>query len=144
MRFVILLVCLSATAANAGWFSYDDYEDCMLGRMKGQPQSMYNLADRACSKQFKVEVAVPKDGVEWEFTYSIGTVSVKIASAGDYEVTKAELSFSDKPCSESKTLEDFSETLKFTFKRGQASVEHPLTKPMLKCARVDNFRGIYK
>jgi len=34
-RWLAIASALFVMPAHAGWFSYDSYEDCMLGKMKG-------------------------------------------------------------------------------------------------------------
>jgi hypothetical protein len=68
MLRIIMLLLLTSSPAYAGWFGYDNYEDCMLGRMKGQAQSMYPNADKLCKKEFKVEFVIYTDSVKWSFS----------------------------------------------------------------------------
>ena len=49
LKFLIIILLITSEA-KAGWFGYDNYEDWMLGRMKGQTQTMYRTADKACKK----------------------------------------------------------------------------------------------
>src|SRR5438477_481114 len=85
------------TAAHGGWFSYDSYEDCMLGRMKGQNLSMYANADKVCKKQFNVEfdISVPMDEIEWG--YRNFHVFIEVHSK-EYIATRGKFSFSSKDC----------------------------------------------
>jgi hypothetical protein len=40
------------TSAYAGWFGPSDYNECMLQKMKGQPEYMLDIAATACAYQF--------------------------------------------------------------------------------------------
>ena len=150
------LVLLGAyTAAHGGWFSYDNYEDCMLGRMKGQSQMMYSTADKACKKQFNVEVDVPVDWVKWHFGWQI---SIESASDGtdEYEITSGEFVFSPKSC-EASTAADFSKPIRLQLVAGEAKLPFAIghgdfdawMKAMsegknMQCGRALSFKGKYK
>jgi hypothetical protein len=136
----LLLLC-AHTAAYGGWFSYDNYEDCMLGRMKGQSQMMYATADKACKKQFGVEIHIYLGSVKWEF----GDSQIIITSASDasdsYEVTSGEFSFSPKPC-EGLTDADFGKPVQLRFTAGKARM--PFDTQVMRCGRASSFTGKYK
>jgi hypothetical protein len=86
MRLIVpTLLLLIPAATNAGWFSYDDYDDCMLGRMKGQDGSMYSTADKACKRQFKMEFPLYVKDIKWNFEHGIGETIVTIEDADEYE-----------------------------------------------------------
>jgi hypothetical protein len=48
------LACLAYanTSAKAGWFGPSDYNECVLQKMKGQSQYMFEIASTACFYQF--------------------------------------------------------------------------------------------
>jgi hypothetical protein len=50
----VLLVSFSF-GANADWFGPDNYEECVLEKMKGQPKEMMWTAQTACEKKFSFE-----------------------------------------------------------------------------------------
>jgi len=142
-----MLLCAHATA-NAGWFGYDSYEDCMLGRMKGQNQMMYLTADKACKKEFGVEFNIyDKSGVKWEVNADVfgknGEISITSASNGadDYEITSGEFAFSAKSC-EGLTEADFSKPVELHFVNGKAKV--PSDVNGTQCTRALSFTGKYK
>jgi hypothetical protein len=64
---LVYVVC--ASSAHAGWFSYDSYEDCMLGRMKGQDRSLYQHVDRLCRREFKVITPIELWSIVWRVEY---------------------------------------------------------------------------
>ena len=111
LRFVLFALLISSEA-NAGWFNYDNYEDCMLGRMKGQDRTMLSTAMKACKKEFKVEDEISYLGRDMTRTWSYNQNSrdIKITdNTTDYNVTKGQFSFSAKACEESKES-DFEQT----------------------------------
>ena len=64
--FIPIGIFACVLPARAGWFSYESYEDCMLGRMKGQGSEMWDTADKACKKEFHVEVPIyDQSSVKW-------------------------------------------------------------------------------
>jgi hypothetical protein len=136
----LLLLC-AHTAAYGGLFSYDSYEDCMLGRMKGQSQMMFATADKACKKQFRVETYISTGSVKWEF----GGGQIVITSASDgsdsYEVATGEFSFSPKPC-EGLTNADFGKPVQLQFTAGKARM--PFDAEEMHCGRALSFHGKYK
>jgi len=147
---VCFLVCCGNTVAHAGWFGYDNYEDCMHGRMKGQSQAMYSTADKACKKEFKVEFDIAVSDVKWEYVIDVSgkpIVSITNASEGtdDYQITSGEFTFSEKPC-ESLTLTqaDFSKPVLLRFVQGKAEVPSPVYVKRPNCAKSLSFEGKYK
>jgi hypothetical protein len=136
-RFVFLVAFTFSSTAHAGWFSYDSYEDCMLGRMKGQNQMMYSAADKACKKEFGVPEYISASNVKWAF--NAGVIEIK-ESPPEFEITSGEFIFSEKSC-EGLKREDYRkpETLKFS--NGKAVIPR---YPPSACASALSFEGKYK
>ena len=108
-------------SARAGWFSYDNYEDCMLDRMKGQDRSMYSTADKACKKEFKIEFEVLQK-VDWEFSRNeVGVLISLKKTPDDIEVTSGEFSFANGDC-EGKKNADFGEAKSVAFQNGEGVI----------------------
>lgn len=105
MRFVLTALLLWPMTAQAG-FSYDNYDDCMLGKMKGQSSGMWVTADKECKRQFKVIFSLPTPPIKWSFETERGVTIVTITDGDQYEVTSAEFTFSEKPCADAKA-DDF-------------------------------------
>jgi hypothetical protein len=132
---LVMLLMFPSTVAMAGWLSYDNYEDCMLGKMKGQDKSMYNNADKLCKKQFGVEFAIWIPNVKWSF----GSGSIRIdESPPEYEITKGEFMFSDKTCEDSNDA-NFGKSEVIKFSNGRS-----LLPPSISCGRAVSFWGKYK
>lgn len=124
---------LMSLNVRAGWFGPDNYEDCVLEKMKGQPRNMMSLAQEACEKKFPYEKAlVPYNGLfSWEGNpgnykgsdlelswcdTSSSSISICVSkNETDYRITKAIIAFSIK-CEGAKP-EDFREKVTFTFSR---------------------------
>jgi hypothetical protein len=105
MRHLFALALLWPVSAQAGWFSYDSYEDCMLDRMKGQSTMMYQAAQKDCKKRFDVEdeITYLRDQMKRNWEYDHGELTIEIFdNTTDYRPTRGEFSFSEKPCKESK------------------------------------------
>jgi hypothetical protein len=144
------LIFCGNTVAHAGWFGYDNYEDCMHGRMKGQSPTMNSTADKACKKEFGVEFDVEASNVKWEYIVDFSgkpLIWIKSASDGtdDYKITSGEFIFSEKSC-ESLTLTqaDFSKPALLRFIEGKGEVPLLVTAKRPNCAKALSFKGKYK
>jgi hypothetical protein len=141
MRYLLALVISWPISAQAGWFSYDNYEDCMLGRMKGQAQSMYSNADKLCKKEFKIEFEVWTSDVDWSFAYSPLGSRIRLDKVPEeYNITKGKFIFSSKACEGLKN-EDFDKACTVEFKDGDALI---VENEAIKCGKAVSFTGKYK
>ncbi len=127
------LFILMPLDVRAGWFGPDNYEDCVLEKMKDQPRNMMSYAQDACEKKFPYEKAlVPYDNfsflggnpgnyksndleLSWCDTSSSSLSICVSKNETDYRITKAIIAFSTK-CEDTKP-EDFREKVTFTFSR---------------------------
>jgi hypothetical protein len=139
-RWLAIVAVLFVSPVNAGWFSYDSYEDCMLGKMKGQNTTMYLAADKECKKQFKVEFALFKSPV-WHSDQQDGEAVVRLEELAEYEVTSGEFQISDKHCSDSKP-DDF-RPASIRFQNGVGKFIRSADAEW-SCVRAISFRGRYK
>jgi hypothetical protein len=73
----------------------------MIAEMKGQDRSMFFMVDKVCKRRFKVEVSVPTDGVQVDFTMKVATPFITVTSK-EYDVTRLEVRFVVKKCDEVK------------------------------------------
>jgi hypothetical protein len=144
------LVFCGNTVAYAGWFGYDNYEDCLHGRMKGQSPTMNLTADKTCKKEFGVEFDVEVSNVKWQYIVDVsGKPLIWIKSASDgtdnYEITSGEFIFSEKSC-ESLTLTqaDFGNPVLLRFIEGKGEVSLPFATKRSNCAKSLSFKGKYK
>jgi hypothetical protein len=141
----LALISLSTTAAQAGWFGYENYEDCILGRMKGQNPSMYGTADKPCKREFKIEVDVPKSKVKWHFGGSFSHFEITIESSEEYEIVSGMFSFSEKACGDATKEEDFTEPQKVHFRNQTGLVDdYAIRVDSAKCGLAKELRGRYR
>jgi hypothetical protein len=143
---VLLFVAMIwAPSVSAGWFGPDNYEDCLLQKMKGQSRLMYPTVARLCKKRFHVEERIPVFGVEWElrtidFSDVYGTdIFVKsYPGDGELDLTSGGVEWSEKSCAESRISDFHQEILPF-------HGEHALIKGNLRvsCVKLLWLRGAY-
>lgn len=114
----------------------------MLGRMKGQSQTMYKAADKVCKKEFRVEFGIPFgfNTVEWKFNGD--EVWITDASDDDYEITSGEFAFSPKGPCKGLTEADFGKPVQLRFIAGKARL--PFDTKGMNCARALSFKARYK
>lgn len=141
----ILFALLSPTIVFAGWFGPDNYEDCVLEKMKGQDRAMIYTARKACEKQFPFEKELYgyKNNLEigWFPDTSHLYLGIK-ENYGEYVVTRYKAKFSKKPCDETKTSSDYTLTKTFVFSPGEklASVRVENASEY-KCMQTDTIWG---
>lgn len=143
MRCLLALALLWPISAQAGWFSYDNYEDCMLGKMKGQDRSMWATADKACKKQFDIgeEITYLSDKMKRNWGYDRGQLTIEILDNNtEYVPTRGEFSLSEKPCGEAKDP-DFSSPIAVDLK-SKTTTRSLLMSP--ECMRTIRLWGKYK
>ena len=128
-----VLSVLMPLDVRAGWFGPDNYEDCILEKMKDQPRNMMSYAQDACEKKFPYEKElVPYNGLfplegnpgnyngsdldlSWCDNTSSSSVSICVSkNKTGYRITKAIMAFSTEDCKVSWRAEVF---LTFTFSR---------------------------
>lgn len=92
--FLAVLPC----SVNAGWFCPENYEDCVLEKMKGQDKSMISVARKACEKKFPFEKVLDvnqenKIKIDWFIDESHLYLEIT-ENYGEYNVTRCEAVFS--------------------------------------------------
>jgi hypothetical protein len=139
-RFIFFIAFTLSSAAHAGWFSYDSYEDCMLGRMKGQNRMMYGAADKACKKQFGIPIDISQSDVKfhWHFSWAETAIIIEIEEApADYIITSGRFRFSEKACADMK-LEDIGPVVEIKFSHSKGLIEK---KSLTGCIVPLSFMG---
>ena len=127
---------------------YQNYDECMLSEMKGQQASMQITAEKVCERKFPYEKEIysSRDGefdLGWSET-AFNAIVIKVESnETDYQITKAKMKFSTKPCDQSK-IEDFSNILVFEFGSNVKSEVNTNKASQFKCMRKDAVYGIIK
>jgi hypothetical protein len=143
----VLLVSFSF-GANADWFGPDNYEECVLEKMKGQPKEMMWTAQTACEKKFSFEKELYdySDDLEINWVTSGSNIYLVIEeNTGEYTVTRYEAKFSTKKCSELTSAADYSLTEVFRFPEGEhrSYVSTPDSENY-KCMRTETIWGRYR
>jgi hypothetical protein len=84
----LIIVILSTNTAYAGWFGPDNYEDCILEKMRGQHKNMIHTARIACEKSF------PYEKIIYNKKYNDGNIFAKNYKKNEY-YDAVELSVAD-------------------------------------------------
>ena len=145
-RFVLvaalMFLSLCSMSAHTSWLGYDSYEDCMLGKMKGQDRSMYGAADKECKRLLRVEFEIPESSIKWHFSKEDGPeTKITIEDSKNYEITSGVFRFSRKPCSETRG-EDFDPPASIKFSQGVGLYTSSIWDQ--HCAIIETLRGRYK
>ena len=145
-----LASALVAPAALAGIFGPDNYEDCVLEKMKGQERHMMRLAREACEKQFPSEKELEYGkhyddstlNIEW-CDSDFSTLSVCVPKNDtEYRVTRVIMVFSRKDCKDAK-YDDYQQRVTFTFSRlWEKSSAEVKDASAYKCMRKDSVYGL--
>jgi hypothetical protein len=109
------IVLAQPVCTFAGWFGPDNYEECMLAKMKGQNSSMYYTAHTACAKLFEQEI-YQRLKTSWE--YDDGYITITIAPDSGYIVTKGQFRFAPNDCDATKD-DDFGVPKEISFTSGR-------------------------
>ncbi len=142
MRWLVLLALLWPVTALAGWFSDDNYDECMLSKMKGQNQSMYMTAHKACARTFGIEQTINQNGIKISWDNDRWEIRLEVEqNTSEFSITKGEFIFSKKPCAESVAV-DFDTKATVLFKSDKA-IQSIMTND-LKCKKTIELWGKYK
>jgi hypothetical protein len=131
-------------SAFAGWFGPDNYEDCVLEKMKGQNKAMISTARKACEKQFPYEKELYgyHDNIEIGWFSDASRLYLRIENNyGEYTVTKYKANFSKKQCDETKTSSDYTLTKTFVFSTGKSASVSVENAGEYKCMQTETIWG---
>ncbi len=82
---------------NAGWFGPDNYEECVLERMKGQDKAMIQIARKACEKKFPFEKVLDynyRNNIEISWFRDDSNLYLEInENHGEYNLTRCNAAF---------------------------------------------------
>lgn len=116
---LLLGVIFAPMAGLAGWFDPDNYEDCVLEKMKGQERFLINTARKACRNEFPAEVELgwPEIAdIDTAWTTSGSSIVFEITkNDSKYTVTRIRALFSTKPCREEKAKDEVTTVETFVF-----------------------------
>ncbi|WP_285390872.1 hypothetical protein [Marinobacter azerbaijanicus] len=134
--------------AHGGWFGPDNYEECVLEKMKGQTKEMMWTAQTACEKEFPYEKELYGYKENLEISWATGGLSIYLMikeNRGDYMVTRYKAKFAKKQCSEVSSTSDYLLTEEFRFPQGakRAYISTPDAEKY-KCMRTEIIWGQYR
>lgn len=145
---IILIILLLPQVAIAGWFGPDDYDECVLEKMKGQSEEMLWTARSVCEKQFPYEKELHsyKDNIEIELSSMGSDLILSIReNHGDYIITRYTAQFSKKSCDQLTSNADYTLTKTFIFSPGDnVAVLSVKDADKYKCMRTDTILGRYR
>lgn len=70
LLYIVLLLSFPSIS-YAGWFGPDNYEECMLERMKGQLKNMVSIAGKSCRNDFPEEIVEVKEVQYDDIPYNV-------------------------------------------------------------------------
>ncbi len=146
---ILFVACMNFPSFTyAGWFGPNNYDDCVLEKMKGQDKSMLYTARKACEKEFPFEKELPdyKEDIEIGWYNEVSSLHLDIQkNFGEYEITRYRASFSKKSCDEVESTSDYAISKTFDFSSGGNSSSVRLENASeFKCMRTDTIWGKYK
>ena len=103
---VLFLISILLTShAQAAFWGPDNYEDCVLEKMRGQDNSLLSMAKKSCEREFPYEkyLSSYQGNTEISWGPSQNRLYLKIVrNSGEYTVTKYKAAFSPELCSKIK------------------------------------------
>lgn len=127
---------------------YKNYEECVLGEMKGQQASMQSTAEKVCERKFPYEKEIYSfwDGefdIDWSTSYA-NNISIEITSnETDYNITRAKMKLSTKSCEKSKNR-DFNSVVLFEFESSGSATAFSPKAGDFRCMKKDSVYGVIK
>lgn len=116
-----MLLMLLTFFVRADIFGPDNYEECVLEKMKGQNKSMIHTARKACEKKFPYEKTLEFYGDKIEISWYSDQNSLNLSiteNYGNYDITRYKSIFSEKECADIKSSNDYTLEKLFKFKKG--------------------------
>lgn len=110
----ILIPCLGFS----GWFGANNFEECVLEKMKGQNKSLINFARKACENKFpyEKEIDLDKENIKISWSNEGGYLSITVKKRSDnYILTRIDAIFSKKDWTEINGRSDYNLSKTFTF-----------------------------
>ena len=101
-KYSLMVSLAIMNTATAGWFGPDNYEECVVDKMKGQDKSMLKMVEKACEAKFPKPVSVAEyagfgDNKEIKIDW-MGNVVKVLKNDTTYEITEVIMIFSRKKC----------------------------------------------
>ena len=121
---VLIAITVTPVLAEAGWFGPDNYEECVLDKMKGQDRGMLPTAEKACEKQFPFEKKLFRYqgniDIDWTSDESWMYLDIK-RNSGGYRVTRYMVTFTSNACDNVTSEADYTLTKTFYFDSGETT-----------------------
>lgn len=145
LLYYLILVFVPVTV-HAGFFGADNYEDCVLEKMKGQNKLMIRIAQKSCEKKFpyEKELLYYKDNIEINWYSDAYSLNITITeNNGDYLISRYKATFATKPCTKISSNNDYTLTKTFRFSgKIQKSSITLNNADQYKCMRTDRVWGL--
>ena len=155
MKAILVMLLVAPHLAIAGWFGPDNYDECIVDKMKGQEKSMMSRVVSACRSKFPqpysiAEYAGWSDKSSKEILIDWLGEEVKVVkNDSPYTVTEVILKFSKKDCDElTKSSQPdpftFYDSPNFSFKIAGSvgRAEQGFNPAIYKCARLYDVLGL--
>ena len=147
-HILFLLFYIISSQSIAGWFGPDNYEECVLEKMKGQNVLMIVIVRAACEKMFPYEKKLQnyKKNIEigWLSEWPRISLSIK-KNYGNYTITRYEASFSTKSCDETENDSDYTLTKSFVFSDNKKPASISLDNDVkYQCMRTNTIWGKWR
>lgn len=141
-----VVIALMMTLMAFQGCGYENYDECVLGEMKGQQVSMRETAERVCERKFPYEKEIYSfmhGDIDIDFTgVSRNSVSIAVSkNETEYRITKAIMKFSKISCEESRD-KDFTARVEFKFTKGKTAAAHFSGAEEFKCMKKESTFGI--
>jgi hypothetical protein len=106
--FFLSLLVVFPHCAIAGWFGPDNYEECMLDKMKGQDKSMRSIANNACLATFPKPMDIRVfagfgDDKEIKLLWDGSNIEI-IKNNSSYQITSVDMLLSKENCADTREL----------------------------------------
>lgn len=144
----LLALCFLGGTAYGAWLGPDNYEECVLEKMKGQPKNMKGIAMVACEKKFPYEKEIfinEEVNINW-LSADEGEFKMRVdENFSKYNITRSMHEFSKKTC-ENIQKSDFTLTKIFVFPKSTSSSRPVSIKNSseYKCSRLTRLWGMMK
>lgn len=124
--FSLVFFLMLSSSANSGLFGPDNYDECLLDKMKGQPNNMRNTVYKVCERKFPYEKVIwssegtynyiELDEVRVSWISSDGRIFATLVNNSEYEITRVTRKFGKvKNCNENADMSEFPFSLTFYF-----------------------------
>lgn len=96
--FGLVFFLMLSSSANSGLFGPDNYDECLLDKMKGQSKNMRQTVNKICERKFPYEKVIwssegnynyiERDEVRVNWSSSDGRIFATLVNNSEYEITR--------------------------------------------------------